>query len=520
MTADEDGLGEMLDGKPRMDRTQIRLVAGAQIENAEDVEEAILKHEVPLYVSAGQLVIAIEADTVGEEGGDYVQVRNVRLVPVTISRMIHLMEEACIFFKYDARKRDWVATDAPEYLARLILSRVGHWPFAEVTNIIAAQTLQSNGDIVDRPGVHRQSRLLLADLPPMPEIKTEPDKGEAIGAINVLHELLEEYEFVGEESRSVALSMLITPVCRGILPTAPLHAVTAPTPGSGKSYLSTLASLIATGRPCPVIPPAEKGEEFEKRLTAVMMAGMPIISLDNVVNRINSPLLCQALTEPVVDVRPLGTSSLTRIEQRVTWFANGNHLQVMADLTRRTVLATVDRNEEKPEEHEYRNRPDRKILTDRGRYVAAALTVVSSYLKARRPARLPPLASYERWSKTVREALCWLGYEDPCMSMTSLRANDEERNKAEAIFMNWPTELDGGFVQDTAAHLITSDTGIWQEVVKQVASNVKGDLDARQFGYWLKRWKDRVLVRRKLTGKPDRNGIMRWTLQALDQGGD
>lgn len=516
MTDDDDGKEKMLNKTPKLDRKRIELMPGTQVATCIEVEDAILERDVPVYVSAGQLVIAIEADTVGEEGGEYIPVRNVRLVAVTMGRMIHLMEEACIFFKYDNRRRDWVMTDAPESIARLILSRIGHWPFPEVTNIVPAQTLESNGDIVDEPGVHRPSRLLLADLPALPAIKSEPDKGEAIGAINVLHELLEEYQFVGEESRSVALSMLITPVCRGILPTAPLHAVTAPTPGSGKSYLSTLASLIATGRPCPVIPPAEKGEEFEKRLTAVMMAGMPIISLDNVVNRINSPLLCQALTEPVVDVRPLGTSSLTRIEQRVTWFANGNHLQVMADLTRRTILATVDRNEEKPEEHEYRGRPDRHILVDRGRYVAAALTVVSSYLKAKRPARLPPLASYERWSKTVREALCWLGYEDPCVSMTSLRANDEERNKAEAVFMNWPTELDGGFIQDTAAHLITSDTGIWQEVVKQVASNVKGDLDARQFGYWLKRWKDRVLLRRKLVGKPDRNGIMRWTLQTLE----
>ena len=511
----------MLSKSPPRERFRVELVSGVAVEICEMIEREIMLHELPIYVAAGQLVIAIEADTIGEDEGEYVPTRNVRLLPLTISRMLHIMEECCFFLKWDGRKKDFVATEPPEFYARLILSRVGHWPFPEVTNIVAAQTLDKKGEIINEPGVHRPSRLLLAGLPVLPSISTSEEKSAAIDAIDVLNDLITEYSFVGEASRSVALSMLITPVCRGILPMAPMHAVTAPTPGSGKSYLSTLASLIATGRPCPVIPPAEKGEEFEKRLTAVMMSGMPIISLDNVVARVNSALLCQALTEPVVDVRPLGTSNLIRIEQRVTWFVNGNNLTIIDDLTRRCILATVDRNEERPEEFEYRQRPDRLILADRGKYVHAALTVVSSYIKAKRPVRLTPLASYEHWSKTVREALVWLGYEDPCISMGKLRQNDEERAKAESIFNNWPEQaLNFGPTDDkrlTAAELIMLNGPSiegeypWKESLKMVAQNGKGDVDARAFGYWLRRWKGRVVAGRKLIGETDRNrNLITW----------
>lgn len=512
--------------KGKRDRRPVEVLPGCENETAVLVELEILAHEIPVFVNAGQLVIALEADTICEDDGEYLPVRNIRLLPITVQRMLHIMSEACVFSKWGGRQKQFIPISAPENIARLILARVGHWPFPEVTNVIGAQTLDKDGNIVNRFGVHKPSRLLLADLPTLPSVRIEPDKSAAIDAIDVLNDLLAEYEFVGEASKSVALSMLITPLCRGIIPTAPMHAVTAPTPGSGKSYLSTLASLITTGRPCPVIPPAERGEEFEKRLTAVMMAGMPIISLDNVVSRINSALLCQALTEPMVDVRPLGTSNLMRIEQRVTWFANGNNLMIIDDLTRRTLLATVDRNEERPEEHEYKQRPDRLILENRGKYIHAALTVVGSYIKAKRPSRLPPLASYEHWSRTVREALVWLGYADPVETMGKLRANDEERNKAEAIFGNWPEDK-LIFVEDseevknrkrmTAAELIAANGPVvdggypWREALKLVAQNGKGDIDARQFGYWLRKWKGRVVAGRKLIGEIDKSrNLITW----------
>ena len=50
-------------------------------------------------------------------------------------------------------------------------------------------------------------------------------------------------------ARAVALSALITPVVRGALAVAPMHAFEAKVPGSGKSFLTDTVSVIATGQP-------------------------------------------------------------------------------------------------------------------------------------------------------------------------------------------------------------------------------------------------------------------------------
>lgn len=64
-------------------------------------------------------------------------------------------------------------------------------------------------------------------------------------ALAVLDGLLTEFPFVGGQDgqgKSVALSMLMTPVLRGGLPPAvPIHLVSKPAPGSGGSYLADRA---------------------------------------------------------------------------------------------------------------------------------------------------------------------------------------------------------------------------------------------------------------------------------------
>ena len=81
--------------------------------------------------------------------------------------------------------------------------------------------------------------------------------------------------------RKIALSAFLTACIRRSLPSAPMHAFTSPVPGSGKSMLVDLASIIATGEIAAVISQGKTDEEFEKRLGACLLAGDPIIAIDN-----------------------------------------------------------------------------------------------------------------------------------------------------------------------------------------------------------------------------------------------
>ena len=72
-----------------------------------------------------------------------------------------------------------------------------------------------------------------------------------------------------------------------------MHFARAHTPGTGKSHLVNLAATIATGRSCPVIAAGRTEEETEKRLGALLLAGVSIVSLDNVSADLGGDLLCQ-----------------------------------------------------------------------------------------------------------------------------------------------------------------------------------------------------------------------------------
>ena len=87
----------------------------------------------------------------------------------------------------------------------------------------------------------------------MPPLLPKPTRDDALVALAFLEDLLVEFPFVDDPSKSVALSGLITAVVRGAISVSPLHAFRAPAPGTGKSYLVDVICSIVTGRLFTVI---------------------------------------------------------------------------------------------------------------------------------------------------------------------------------------------------------------------------------------------------------------------------
>jgi hypothetical protein len=112
-------------------------------------------------------------------------------------------------------------------------------------------------------------------------LSEQPTEAEARAALDLITELLDGFEFKSAVDRAVALSLLLTVVCRGSMPTAPVHLIRATNAGTGKSYLIDIAAALATGRICPVTTAGKTPEESEKKLGAMLREGMPIIALDN-----------------------------------------------------------------------------------------------------------------------------------------------------------------------------------------------------------------------------------------------
>src|SRR4029079_4046555 len=97
----------------------------------------------------------------------------------------------------------WRRIKPPRDIAELMISRKGFWPYPEVIGIIAAPTIGADGEIINKPGLDVRSKLLLSGTPAI-ALPEQPTRENALTALEVLEELLLEYQFADEPSRAVA----------------------------------------------------------------------------------------------------------------------------------------------------------------------------------------------------------------------------------------------------------------------------------------------------------------------------
>ena len=485
----------------------IRIRAGELHKTATEAEAALIGAGAPFYVRSGEIVRPV-VDEVDAAKGRKTKVA--RLMTVTADVMLDHLSRAAAWEKWYVRKEEWVPADPPKPVAATVLARDGEWTFPRLVGVITTPTLRPDCSILDRPGYDHATRLLLTNPPDMPRLTDQPTRDDALAALQLLDDLLADFPFVDQASRSVAQSALITPVVRGSLPVAPPHAARAPSAGSGKSYLMDLASAIATGQLCPVIAAGRDEAETEKRLGAALMAGYPIVSIDNLNGELGGDALCQAIERPVVLIRVLGFSELKRIESRATMFATGNNIQPTGDVVRRVVLCSLDPEMERPELRKFHADPLGEILADRGQYVAAALTIVRAYAVAGHPDPRPALASFDEWSLAVRSALVWLDQADPVDTMETARGEDSELALFRAVVSTWAAafgtdqrmpagELKARAEDDRQGHLLHPE--VHQALVE--AAGGHGVVDAKRLGHYLGRRAGRIIEGMKLIGDLD-----------------
>ena len=512
----QNGEGRILSEPPQ---TAIRVIPGRRHEAADAGLVAMRAAGVEFYQRDRSLVRCCILKAKASNGQP---IGVPSIVPVTLPALGRALGQSASWEKVN-RKRDPIAIDPPNDVVEQIAAMVGEWPFPPLSGMIGTPTLRPDGTVLATEGYDPATGLVLLAPPQMPAILPAPSKAEASEALAFVDNLLVEFPFADDASHSVALSKLMTPVLRGALsPAAPLHTATAPAAGTGKSYLADLASAIATGERCAVIAASPKPEETEKRLIGAALAGYPIIAIDNCNGELAGDFLCQASERPLLQLRRLGASDQIRVVNTFTIFANGNNLAVVADLVRRTLVCRLDANMENPEERTFKTDPVGMVLADRGRYVAAILTIARAYIVAGKPGLLPSLPSYEGWSNLVRSALVWLGYADPVATISTARAEDQQRQNRAAVFSAWANELDLAPARYLTNELIKQAEAagfgerrcplLHAALLEVAASSHGGGIDARRLGQWLLRSENSIVAGLKLTVDRSDSARPRWLL--------
>jgi putative DNA primase/helicase len=402
-------------------------------EVTERTEAALLRAGAEIYQSSGRLVRVVTGEVDATKGR---KTRVARLLPIEPPFLKGEVARYVDFFSWERNGKERKPIGPPPDVIAGLLARFGEWGFRAVNGVICSPTLRRDGSVLATPGLDPASGLfVVGPLPAMRRVDAKPTRADALEALGILKDLLVEFPFVTGACKSAALSGMISPVVRGALTCVPMHAATAPSPGTGKSYLHDVSSGIAMGDAMPIMAAGKDEEELEKRLGSHILKGISLLSIDNVSGPMGGEALCQAIERPTLSIRILAKSQMP--EKRNNWglYASGNNLRLRDDITRRVLLSRLDRGDERPELWRFKGNPFEAVLRDRGRYLWACLTIVLAYKAAGQPERLPWFGDpFGEWSDLVRSALVWLGMDDPVMTMEAVRDADPARQARVAMW--------------------------------------------------------------------------------------
>lgn len=511
------------DTTPDPNRPEILIEAGKLDTIADEAESALLASPgPPIYQRGRRLVRTLRAESLTiRRGTPRVRRAEGALIihPIEPAYLVRRLTSAARWRKYDSRAQDWLPADAPPKVADVILASAGDWDAPALLGIVEAPTLRPDGSILETPGYDEQTGLLFdpgtTQFALVPE---NPTREDATKAATALLELLKGFPFVQPSDRSAALSAILTGLIRRSLRSAPLHAFRAPKMRSGKSLLADTTALFATGRPCAVLSQADPEEE-RKRLLAILLAGDPVVCLDNLSRPLGGDTLCQVLTQESIQDRILGVSEAVTVPTSVTLLATGNNLVIEGDLTSRVVPCDLDPQMEHPEEREFQVDLYREIPARRGELVAHALTILRAYHVAGRPhVGIPRWGGFDEWNAWVRASIVWVGLEDPAAGRTRIEESDPVRRTLRALLSVWFDVI--GTRAVTSSELVrhgnvNSDL---REALVEFAGEKNGEINTRNLGNRLRQNTKRIEGGFRLMTKGVSHQAILWEVENLNPG--
>lgn len=276
-----------------------------------------------IQVKPGQLHEALAAaELVLAQTGNYYQrggrVVCIRVDPLTKASHVQEMDGQGLMVtlaglstwsRYDKRTGGWTAIDPCPRICKLLAESWQYSRLNVLNGAVHQPHLRSDGSICATPGYDPNTGLLGTFDAGVLNVSDQPTRDDAIKALNLLSELLDECAFAAPEDRSAALSALLTAAVRPSLPHAPMFHVMAHQPGSGKSFLCQLITALATAAPSTPVAFPRSNDACDKLLLAQLMRSPAVIEFDNVTDDLRPfEKLCSALTSEWLEGRQLGVS--------------------------------------------------------------------------------------------------------------------------------------------------------------------------------------------------------------------
>lgn len=421
-------------------RITIELRAGDVAEIVAEIEGALMSLTNPIVFQQGGELVQIlhrkESSTraiLQSEGTAYIQPMTEPQANILFSLMIE-------FSKWDARHQKMIVCDPPERILKAFLG-AGKWRLPVLHGLICTPIIMPDGRVIEHEGYDHESGLFL-DFGgyQFPSVPKNPSDEDAQAAKNLLLDFISTFPFGTEADRSVIISAIMTGLVRRNLPTAPLHLIDATVAGSGKTLLADSIGELLTGQEPVTMSFTVDETESRKRWLAVLREGHPVILLDNIGigQELGGDTLCTVLTKRSFADRVLGMSRTVTVSTNSLILATGNNTAIAGDMSRRVLVSRLDPGCEAPEMRRFKRDHQQYVRERRGELIVAALTLLKAFHLAGSPGSgLPPLGSFEAWSRQVRDALVWSGFVDPVETLKEARASDPERARLAGLLEAW-----------------------------------------------------------------------------------
>ncbi len=440
--------------------------------------------------------------------------------PVAPARIREVLSDAATWISEKGRQ-----IHPPQWAVQALLAR-GKWTgLRPLEGIVEAPVVRPDGSILQEPGYDEETGLVFVPNGRFFPIQTAPSQSEAAHAAKTILDAVADFPFSTEAHRSAWLSSVLTILSRfAFAGPSPLHLFDANVRGAGKSLLADVTAMITLGRSAARMAPSENEAEERKRITALALAGDPLILIDNVSGMLGSAPLDAALTGSTWVDRLLGQNLTVSLPLVATWLATGNNVTLKGDTSRRSLHIRLDSPEEFPEQRDGFRHPRllEWVSEKRPELVAAALKVLSGYFRAGRPDQgLSPWGSFEGWSSLIRNAIVWAGQPDPGDTRQALQTDaDRDRELLERLLRGWTEAVTNVGRPISASEAITrlqaggeGELSILRSAVIELCSSPGQLPSPRVLGNRLKKFRGRVIQGQALRAAGKSKFGMTWAVQ-------
>lgn len=341
----------------------------------------------------------------------------------------------------------------------------------QLDTVVSVATLGSNGKFVLKPGYH-PSEKIFADPKGLFKITipNSPSYKDAIAAREYISkELFYDFPFRSKSDWANAFALLIQPFIRPFIkgPT-PLFSIEANTPGSGKSLLASLVSILTMGKNPTIRSFPSDDDEVRKNITSTLLSGPQIVVIDNVrenrIGIIDSSSLAALLTTQFWEDRILGQNKIITLPNSATWIITANDPKFSVELQRRRILISLDSGASQPWKLQGFRHPCliEWVLKNRSLLVTKILTIVQAWLITGTPKSKKSLGSYEDWSATIGGILEFAEIEDFLIGTSSEKPNDPLEEWAKLIQI-WQKKFPLASLQPKEINRLCEENGLLQK---------------------------------------------------------